>query len=283
MVQYYKRTETTPSEALEPIPFDAEAWNNRYLKELRSLSADASQLLAEIDETAELIWSFANITLDIISCMHNPWMCRKAAKHIRRFATWKTIPSAVLLNNFAITPNVQSLNDIVVKLKDENYSLYRKVEFNLSATDTISGDYWKAVRTVNVKTKLNVRLRDDGFLSRINLGNPAEWIWERIPFSFVVDWVLPVGNFVQAIGTLARIDSSYGTRSIRTHTHAYGTDSSASGSGYKLDSGFSTEYTTHKRDIVGAASMPDVFQMVRSKSLARLSSAISLLTLLRSR
>jgi hypothetical protein len=171
----------------------------------------------------------------------------------------------------------------VVKLKDENYSLYRKVEFNLSATDTISGDYWKAVRTVNVKTKLNVRLRDDGFLSRINLGNPAEWIWERIPFSFVVDWVLPVGNFVQAIGTLARIDSSYGTRSIRTHTHAYGTDSSASGSGYKLDSGFSTEYTTHKRDIVGAASMPDVFQMVRSKSLARLSSAISLLTLLRSR
>jgi hypothetical protein len=210
-------------------------------------------------------------------------MCARAMKHIRKYANWKSIPSAVLLNNFAITPNVQALNDIVLKLKDENYSLYRKVEFKLSNSDTIGGAYWQASRHMVVKTKLNVKLRDDGFISRINLGNPLEWAWERIPFSFVVDWVLPVGNFVQAIGTLSRIDHSYGTRSIQCFAHATGTDSSASASGYNLESGFSADFKSHQREIVGAAAMPDVFQMVRSKSLARLSSAISLLTLLRAR
>jgi hypothetical protein len=280
--RYYRRLEDVPLNALIPLGFDQEKWNTKYLNALRELSADASGLLAEIDETANLIHTFANITLDIISCMYNPWMCTKALKHIRKFATWKSIPSAVLLNNFAIQPGVNSLYDITEKLKDPNYSLDRKVEFRVTQTDNISGPYWNARRKLICNTKLNVRLRDDGFLSRVNFGNPLEWAWERIPFSFVIDWVLPVGGFVQAIGTLSRIESSYGTRSIRQYVNAENFKSQWDPV-YVVEKHARATYVSHRRDIVGIAALPDVFQVARSKSLTRLASAVSLLTLLRSR
>jgi hypothetical protein len=168
-------------------------------------------------------------------------------------------------------------------LKEPDYSLNKKVEFKVVQSDTIGGDYWSAQRKLICKTKLNVKLRDDGFVSRVNFGNPLEWAWERIPFSFVVDWVLPVGNFVQAIGTLSRIESSYGTRSIQRYVNAANSGSSVTYPIYKVEVMPRAKYASHQRDIVGAAALPDVFQVVRSKSLTRLASAVSLLTLLRSR
>lgn len=35
-------------------------------------------------------------------------------------------------------------------------------------------------------------------LSSLGITNPAELFWERVPFSFVVDWFLPVGNYLSA-------------------------------------------------------------------------------------
>lgn len=32
----------------------------------------------------------------------------------------------------------------------------------------------------------------------LGLTNPAELIWERLPYSFVVDWFLPIGNWLQS-------------------------------------------------------------------------------------
>lgn len=35
-------------------------------------------------------------------------------------------------------------------------------------------------------------------LSRVGMTNPAEVIWEKVPFSFVVDWFLPVGDYLSS-------------------------------------------------------------------------------------
>lgn len=34
---------------------------------------------------------------------------------------------------------------------------------------------------------------------RVGLTNPAQWAWEALPFSFLIDWVMPVGNYLQAL------------------------------------------------------------------------------------
>jgi hypothetical protein len=37
-------------------------------------------------------------------------------------------------------------------------------------------------------------------LRQMGLANPLTIIWERIPWSFVIDWVLPIGSYLQLIG-----------------------------------------------------------------------------------
>lgn len=61
------------------------------------------------------------------------------------------------------------------------------------------------------------RLRDsdiDAF-HRLGLINPLEVAWAVVPFSFVVDWFLPVGNVLEALTArvgVSFVDGYYGTR-----------------------------------------------------------------------
>lgn len=72
---------------------------------------------------------------------------------------------------------------------------------------------------------------DDNFVSRINqvgLLNPLEIAWALTPYSFVVDWFLPVGNMLQALTDrvgVTFIDGCYGTwveSSVRQLPNPYG-------------------------------------------------------------
>lgn len=44
------------------------------------------------------------------------------------------------------------------------------------------------------------------YLSQLGLINPAEVAWAVVPYSFVVDWVLPVGDFLEALTARLGID-----------------------------------------------------------------------------
>jgi hypothetical protein len=52
--------------------------------------------------------------------------------------------------------------------------------------------------------------------SAIGLANPAEIVWELIPFSFVVDWVLPVGDYLAALTAQQGLRFLGGTHTFRT-------------------------------------------------------------------
>jgi len=56
-------------------------------------------------------------------------------------------------------------------------------------------------------------------LSLLGLTNPAEVVWEVVPFSFVVDWFAPVGTFLQAKNALVGLHYLYGSLSAKGHTY----------------------------------------------------------------
>lgn len=59
---------------------------------------------------------------------------------------------------------------------------------------------------------------EDNALSKLNslgLLNPAEIVWELIPYSFVVDWFLPIGDAISSIGYAAGMDFHSGSLSRR--------------------------------------------------------------------
>lgn len=57
-------------------------------------------------------------------------------------------------------------------------------------------------------------------LTSIGLTNPYSLAWELVPFSFVVDWFLPVGDFLSGIDACDNLTFIRGTRSQLSRTKA---------------------------------------------------------------
>jgi hypothetical protein len=74
--------------------------------------------------------------------------------------------------------------------------------FNKATTYT--GDAGIVIQTDTLhscQVALSYSLRNPALASLASLGvtNPLELVWERIPYSFVIDWFLPVGNWLSSL------------------------------------------------------------------------------------
>lgn len=64
---------------------------------------------------------------------------------------------------------------------------------------SIAEIHWGTERTVNVTLAYKVGDPHLAELSSLGLVNPAEIVWELTPYSFVVDWFLPIGPWLSAL------------------------------------------------------------------------------------
>jgi len=71
-----------------------------------------------------------------------------------------------------------------------------------------------------VRTAYSAWVRSPGIVQADTLGliNPAEVAWELVPFSFVVDWFIPVGNVLQSLTATAGLEMASGYTSSRHQT-----------------------------------------------------------------
>jgi len=62
-----------------------------------------------------------------------------------------------------------------------------------------------ATNRIQTRVKFVLRYRIDSrlkaFLAQTGFTNPLNTLWEILPYSFVVDWMLPVGNYLQTISS----------------------------------------------------------------------------------
>ena len=89
--------------------------------------------------------------------------------------------------------------------------------------------------------------------------NPAVVVWDAVPYSFVVDWFLPVGKFLQSFSndfgiTLIELSKTMGSYGSMTYRHI----SEDNGNVPKNATGFSLD-----RTIPGSFPMPGFFSRVR--------------------
>lgn len=128
----------------------------------------------------------------------------------------------------------------------------------------LNESYAKVTKTYRVITRtrftIRYKIEETSVANVFGLSNPALVAWELLPFSFVVDWFLPIGNFIEGLTAYNGLSFHSGTEVQKVHYASIATGINPpghrvpNGSGYwtykfdKNDFGWMT--TADKRRIV---------------------------------
>lgn len=98
------------------------------------------------------------------------------------------------------------------KYEPSDYQLYSpSLDQELLRSDTKV----RSMTSCHIWAKLSDTYPGTRSLNQLGLINPMSLIWELVPYSFVVDWVLPVGPVLQALTAPAGLDFVDGSVSRR--------------------------------------------------------------------
>lgn len=193
--------------------------------------------MAEIDKTCGMISDRAKNLAKFVAYMAKKDY-KKAVKtvagyqtnpknYIKRTDDWamriakSTAPTAQMLGarilevQYGIKPLVQDLYEGAVwlaamqhKPNAQRYSVRRRAVQD--CVNSGAGIWYTSPRT-EVKRQIIAYLSESSFIPTLNLWNPAEILWERIPFSFVCDWALPIGPYLAARGVASKLVGTFVT------------------------------------------------------------------------
>lgn len=174
--------------------------------------------------------------------------------------------SAWLEFTFGWAPLVQDVANVVEVLQQDfaGVPIKAKVRGVYHASRPWDGGSWYAAQTSGVYyiggevvvTNPNVLLAKS-----LGLTNPASIAWDAVPFSFVVDWFVPVGKF------LSSLDNDFGIE-IRNAYRGWATKTSIT-SGHVAHNGGATCVATHVAGerVVGAMPRPGLLDRARVPKL----------------
>lgn len=178
------------------------------LTKLKAQKVNFGVALAEAQRTADFVGDVAT-TLGRSAQHARQGRWRKAVEMLG--GNWKQLPSKWLGWNYAATPllndvkgsldlltDPRRLNQWLVTTKGIVTSKNKIIEehaqdgFGLPLGRTVVHD-----QTVGYFVRLDY-YPDNSFLyhmANLGLSNPMEIVWEAVPYSFVVDWMLPIGEW----------------------------------------------------------------------------------------
>lgn len=137
-----------------------------------------------------------------------------------------SVPRSWLEFNYAAIPVLQDVKgaiDELVGLPAQSWVTTVRAE-SRSSSDSVTGytNTWAGSGvTIPIRTRLscrayvslsyipqNVALQS---IARLGMLNPLEVAWEKVPFSFIADWFLPIGDWLSAFDATVGFDFLHGS------------------------------------------------------------------------
>lgn len=198
-----------------PVPqalFDR-ATTKMYLK-LKDSNTNLAVALAEARETGNTIVDSATKIAKSVNAFRrkSPKLWGQVVRHGAR-NEWRNVPQEWLQLQYGWNPLMSDVYGSAKELQKSSTgkpNIKRVVGsakdvFNVSDRSYYgvftSNSHWqdivqrheKSVRCICIWELQNPLLAT---LSSVGVTNPLELVWERVPYSFVVDWFLPIGNWL---------------------------------------------------------------------------------------
>lgn len=175
-------------------------WALDLREKIAQLKLDLSGTVAEFDET---VYS----TVRAAKGLYNAYKRSKRGWKRRRL-THCSVGSANLALSFGIMPLLNDSFETYMNLKEilQNDLIVRVQSFSVKRGDQkISSSQYQGLShwESSARAVAYVLLKHNRLTT---VGDPARWAWERIPFSFAVDYVWDIGGYLQAVSALQGID-----------------------------------------------------------------------------
>lgn len=268
----------------------------RLMQQIRGHSFDAGVSLAEVDK-------FANTTLGLIQNLGYGVLdlCRgNFARFARRFGTAPPsrtrvrrlrlldVPGRFLEMQYAWMPVFNDVFEASVAFENLSKGPRKHTyKASLKVRKTVAdSSYIKfPPRKLEARRKYTFQAYEEmSAFRQLGLTNPATVVWERVPWSFVVDWFMPIGSYLALIGEVPHLRGRFLQTSSVTQKVS-GTPTGAAATGATVNrSVFSghIESTNFWINRVPLGSPPEVplprLQVAGAVQGARIYNAIALLS-----
>lgn len=206
-------------------PADIAKAEIKALLKLKDQRINFGVAMAEAQQTADLVGSTAKRLAHSLDYLQQGDFKRLARE--LGVGTLKSIPQGWIELQYAWKPLLSDVAGVTDKLaqrppRDWVVSCKGTVKETWKNNITISGGTSSGTRTDasffrGQFVRLDFVPRNDLQVMASNLGmtNPAEVFWEKVPYSFVIDWFLPVGDALRALDATWGYDFLSGSRTDR--------------------------------------------------------------------
>ncbi len=272
----------------------------KALLKLKNQQVNLAVAFAERSETAELVTSM----IQRITRLHGAYKARRPLdwRTVKRLSgipgrRGEAIPNSWLEFQYGIQPTMQDAYGAVSALKSkdlEDGSRYRYTVRGSSKVAYAGGFEFfndgyptiKYVKSDEVKQEAKVRLDyalENPLLHQLaSLGilNPALVVWEKVPYSFVVDWFLPIGDYLSCMDAAAGFQFLNGTLTISNRRKGEASEYGQDNDFYKNVSStmrWSWDLFQWSRSLYSSSPLPRVPRFKNPLSTGHLANALALL------
>jgi len=195
---------------------------NAALADLNSSKVDTAMVLAEINKTgsylAKVVKTGARVLMDIKHMRYSRALKRLGITK-KGFKSLKTPSSALLQYRYAINPLLKDIEGAAAvyqgSIRELDHAFISgssgmQVEFNSNTNEVLNGGEWthESIHKRKVKVYAKIVNPDLAAVKHLTSINPLVIGWELVPFSFVADWFLPIGDMLQASTAMAGLESA---------------------------------------------------------------------------
>jgi len=135
----------------------------------------------------------------------------------------RKIANDFLAFKFGVEPLLSDVYSLGQKLGEYDVGIKDSFSIRVNGTDNIDkvvsdafGTY-RIVGSMEISYSVKLSITDNLLrqLGTLGLVNPAEIAWEMMPWSFVIDWFLPVGKWIGNLTSFVGLEITSGTRKIK--------------------------------------------------------------------
>lgn len=221
-----------------PVPSDhfVSDLETRALLKLKNQQVSLSQAFVERGQVVDLVTSNAKRIAKLVNGIYRgDFGAVLVAAGVRGRGNVKTPHQRFLEMQYGWKPLLSDIHGAVQALSDNDEAHRDRYTATVKASCGVSDDYsrqlpqdsipgikYTTVKQSRVSHKGYIRLDYDktnpilATAASLGLTNPLELAWEELPFSFVADWFVPVGNYLSTIDATYGWTFKSGSRSVKS-------------------------------------------------------------------